>query len=943
MRAMTMLMLLVLVVAIVMIVNQGSRIAGLDRRLRELEGRDFSRRFATAVVEARPESEPYVAPPVVEVIVAPVAEEVVIVPPEPEAEPVHEELAPQTRSFGFEDIFGRYLPIWAGGVTLIVAGVLIVKYSIDAGLLSPLVRVIAGLVFGTGLIAGAEAARRGERQVRDERIAQSLAGAGVATLYASILIAVNLYHLVDPMTAFTGLALVTVLAGALSLRFGPPSAVLGLVGGLAAPALVGAESPNIPLLATYLAMTVGGLCALGRNQRWWWLGALAIFGGFGWGLLLIAGGLAGMASALSVGVFTLLLAVVFPMLLIGGESPRLRFAAAVLGCAQMAALVATGGFAGLHWALFELIATALVWLSRREPLFADAPLLGLGVGLMLTVAWEQPTPAMLATVLAIGALIHGGPALLRLWSARARLSDAAQLAAIAAATALVPLFHFHGQFGPSTFAMLALFGAAIAGGTAALGWRHPERTADARFAALSLTAIALTLLAAGLAFEDWLLAPATAVAASAALLLGRAAGDRRVEHGGLAFALLGALFLFVPPGTLELFPAVGWGTGDSHGLIRWLITALVAAAYARWSADGIVRHIAGAAAVAAGYVAAAQIVPPLWLPLVPAAMLFALRRPAQLATAGLIALGWAAYPLVAWGAGAGGAVMAVPFTTIILPLPFDAITRIAAPTAALIFLLWRGAIPERWRTIAAVDAAALAVITLHILWKRVFAIDSDASFTAYGMAERTLWEMLLLALSVAATRAGWKRTGIGLAAASLAHFLWFTALLHNPLWTLQAAGLWLLPAYATAGALLWLLPRSIEEPDLERSANWARISLILLFAASALSQLFHGSMLSVGPITQTEDICRSLLAIAIAIGFLRWGIARADRDWRIASLVLMLGAVGKVFVFDAAGLDGLLRIGSFVALGFSLIGVGWLYSRFLPDTRLTAPHSGTQG
>jgi len=43
----------------------------------------------------------------------------------------------------------------------------------------------------------------------------------------------------------------------------------------------------------------------------------------------------------------------------------------------------------------------------------------------------------------------------------------------------------------------------------------------------------------------------------------------------------------------------------------------------------------------------------------------------------------------------------------------------------------------------------------------------------------------------------------------------------------------------------------------------------------------------------------------------------------------MLAAAGKVFLFDASGLEGLLRIGSFVALGFSLIGIGWLYSRYL--------------
>ena len=47
----------------------------------------------------------------------------------------------------------------------------------------------------------------------------------------------------------------------------------------------------------------------------------------------------------------------------------------------------------------------------------------------------------------------------------------------------------------------------------------------------------------------------------------------------------------------------------------------------------------------------------------------------------------------------------------------------------------------------------------------------------------------------------------------------------------------------------------------------------------------------------------------------------------------MLATVGKVFLFDASGLDGLVRVASFAALGFSLIGVGWLYSRYLPDPR----------
>ena len=55
----------------------------------------------------------------------------------------------------------------------------------------------------------------------------------------------------------------------------------------------------------------------------------------------------------------------------------------------------------------------------------------------------------------------------------------------------------------------------------------------------------------------------------------------------------------------------------------------------------------------------------------------------------------------------------------------------------------------------------------------------------------------------------------------------------------------------------------------------------------------------------------------------------SKRSWRIGSLVLMLAAVIKVFLVDAAGLEGLLRVASFMALGFSLIGIGWVYTRQL--------------
>ena len=148
---------------------------------------------------------------------------------------------PQGLSFNFEELFGRKLPIWAGGITLAIAGVLIVKYAVDIGLFAriftPPVQAIAGLLFGFGLISAAEWAHAKRDKVQDPRVAQALSGAGISTLYAVVLVAANAYHLITPLAAFVGLAIVTAMALGLSLRHGAPSALLGLAGGLAAPAL----------------------------------------------------------------------------------------------------------------------------------------------------------------------------------------------------------------------------------------------------------------------------------------------------------------------------------------------------------------------------------------------------------------------------------------------------------------------------------------------------------------------------------------------------------------------------------------------------------------------------------------------------------------------------------------------------------------------------------
>ena len=860
--------------------------------------------------------------------------------------------------FGFEELFGRRLPIWAGGVTLAVAGVLIVRYSIEAGLLSPLVRFVAGLVFGTGLIAAAELALRLEERVRDTRVRQALAGAGIASLYASILVGVNLYALIGPMTAFAAMAAVTLLAMGLSLRFGAPSALLGLVGGLAAPALVGAGEPNVPLLTLYLASAVAGLCVLSRARRWMWLGASALAGGLGWGLVLVLGGVLDTAASLSIGFYLLVIGIALPLVALPSTAGRLvRSAGSLAAAAQMAALVATGGFSLLHWGLFGLISVAIVWLSRREEAFARLPAVGVALGLLLAGAWPDPGPLHFAIVLIAAALVYGGPALHALWRPRGGLVEVAQIAALSLGGTFLAAIHFY-RFDGS--ADMALAGAALAASffpaaAALLGWRNPGRKQDGRFALLVCASALLAGAAACFAIPIETLPLAVAAIAGALLLLSLDAEDVRIEPAAWVAAVAALGLLSGSPGfEAEAQRLFGFDRPVviALALLRWGGLACAALVFAGHARRGASRRAAQAAAAVLAYGAAAQAIPPQYLslvaPLALVALAFATRGLATrrllpaLAVALAVSLCWTVLPLLLWTQAGLASLVGDPLFAAELPSLRDAVQRLLAPALLIGGSAWAAArhVEAQLRRVVAAAALALATVAAHVLFKRAVGLETAAEFVSWGLAERTLWEVLLLAVAGAAWRLGSRPVALAMGAAAIVHLAWYSLVLHNPLWTEQAVGPLpalnlLLGLYALPLALLALAPR-IEPgllPRFERARAVAQMLLVVLLAFSTLRQLVHGSILVAPGLSQGEDIARSILAVALAIGFLLWGMRRRSRDWRIGSLVLMLGAVAKVFLLDASGLGGLMRIASFVALGFSLIGIGWLYSRSLGGER----------
>ncbi len=865
----------------------------------------------------------------------------------------------------FENLFGKTLPIWAGGLTLAIAGVLIVRYAIDAGffarIFTPGVQIVAGLLFGLALIGGAEYAWRNEAKLRDVRVPQALSGAGIATLYAAIMVAANVYQLVGPLLAFLALALVTAAALGLSLRFGPPSALLGLAGGLAAPAMVGAVEPNVPLLAVYLALTIAGLAGVSRARRWPWLALAALIGGIGWGLwMVIASTALDVVASLSIGGFVLLLAIALPMMAFEGpRSTALRTASAVVGALQLALLVGYGGFTPLHWGLFALIAAAGQWLAWRERDFAIVPAISLLLSLVLLAAWPSPTPFWFGVIGLSLLITHALPLLARLWAIPKKLPPTLELCIVALTAAPLTKWHFW-NIADASLAMVALGGALLTATGIGRGWKIEGRANDSRLAWLTATSGALVTLAVLLVLPFWVAPLGIATVAVALFFFGEAALDPRIERIAASFVGAALVALVATPRALVELPRLVEGTDGADGtaILRWAGLATAGLLLAVRGRSAIIRRLGQVAVALFAYGAIAQFILGSALMLVPAlggaATLLSARRlgfgrvDMAAASFAALSLAWAALPVFIWSMKALLSLAGMPMLFDVALLTVQPLLlRLLIPALLFAIPIWllRDALP-RWLWIAVFSLAALVGgIAVHSFYRLGFAAVAGGDFVTTGILQRLLWEALLIGGGAFAFARGLTGIARSLIIAGTAHAVIYGLVLHNPLWSMQAVGGWplvnlliplfLLPWFGSM-RMPALFARAPEE--LDRAVQIATMLLVAGFTWATLRQLFHGSLLAQPGVAEAENILRSILILALALGFLLWGIRTKRHDWRIASLVLMIGAAGKVFLFDTSGLEGLARIGSFVALGFSLIGIGWLYSRQLaPDRDNAAP------
>jgi uncharacterized membrane protein len=778
-----------------------------------------------------------------------------LAPPAP-AEQVAE--APRETLGGlFERLVGGSLLIWIGGIALALAGLFLVRYSIQIGLITPGLRMLMATAFGLVLIAAGEMARRRADSVIDPRMGQALVGAGVLVLYAAAYGSHVLYGLVGMRTASVLMIGVTAAALVLALRHGAPAAVMGLVGGFLTPLLVGNPTETSVPLLTYLALLNAALFALAARRGWTWFAASAVLLSFCW-----TGFLAFLppGQALPAGVFILVLSLAASLLRAGGGWHLDFLRPAAIGLAQLSILVARTDLGITAWALFAALAAATFFLAPRRAEYRPLPAFALGLALallLLKALSPQPEPLL--------PWIAGGIALL--------------------------------------FAVCALPGAL----------RGRDRVFAAAIACLSIFGPLLILRLiepALLARSAWGLLFAAAALVPLFLAWRRGGEKERDEADAILVLSSGTAIVLLAAAAWDLVP---------RDLVAsaWLALALLAGLASRRLTDRGLGSLALASAVLA-VMWAATIVPELW----GTAIASLLGDPALAAS---------------------------------LPTPARTLLVLGLPVPLLI-LLWRSAPAGGWTGPVPLAVAALfAGACAYVLFKQLFALSSGADFIASGVAERTLinqalfllgWLVCSGRLPIPRLGEAQRRTfGLALTALAAARLFWFDMAFHNPVLVAQDVGALpvlnlLLPAYLLSAFWLYKARRAADSDT--RSGLWLSLFLLALVTGTMLMvrQGFHGAILSGPGLSAGESYGYSLAGLLLSIALLLAGIRLPDKALRVAGLGLLTATIFKVFLVDAAALEGLLRILSFLGLGVALIGIGKLYAAVLRAEAPAVPTSG---
>jgi uncharacterized membrane protein len=783
---------------------------------------------------------------------------------------------------GFEERIGTRWVVWVGGLTLALGGFFMVRYSIDAGLLGPGVRVLLGGAFALALLAAGEWTRRKESISTIEalpiaNIPAILTAAGTAVAFATVYAAYALYDFLAPATAFILLGMVALGTLAAALLHGPALAGLGIAAAFVTPVLVSSEKPDFWALYIYLAIVTAASFGLARIRLWRWLAVTTIVFALLWTFPCLQCG----PSMVGPHAFHVMAGFVLAALLVvcgfmfgpladeGQIEPISSGSlAAYLFGATM--IVLSSGHADTAIIVFAVLVAATLFVAWRAPAATGA--IGAAAALVFAVFAEwavRGNPDML--VLPGGPLPGIGPA---------ATDSSVALHLIAAAIFAV-------GFGGAGFLAQGRFNSA----KIAVSW-----AAAAVFTPLAL----LVALYARIAHLDRSI-PFAILAVILAAAYGAATETltRRESRPGLPISI--ALFATGALGALALALTFALEKG-------WLTIALALMSMGTaWiSMQRPIPFLRWLAAILAGIVV--------------------LRIGYEPRIVGDAVGTTPIFNWLLWGYG-------IPALSFWVGSHFlrrrgDDVPLRTVESAAILFTVLLAFMEIRHAVnggnVYRVNTS-LAEFALQVCVALAMAIGLERLRIRTGSIVHNVGAVLLTVYAGVATVFG-------------------LMLLENPMiWPINVGGVFInlvLLAYALPAVLALLLSYAVAGQRHRAYANTiaaAALVLALAYITVEIRRLYHGPIPSGGNTTDAEQYTYSIAWLAFGVVLLGIGILFNSQRARLASAAVIALTIMKAFLIDMSTLTGVYRALSFMCLGLVLVAIGWLYQRILFRRPVTPP------
>jgi len=775
---------------------------------------------------------------------------------------------------GFEETIGTRWVVWIGGLTLALGGIFMVRYSIEANLISDELRVFFGGLFALALLAGGEWARRKESisaiaALPIANIPAILTAAGTAVAFATVYVAYAVYGFLVPATAFILLGIVAMGTLAAALLHGPALAGLGVAAAFVTPILVSTGKADYWALYVYLAIVTAAAFGLARVRMWRWLAVTTIVFALLWTFPCLQCGPAMVAPH----AFHVIAGFILAALLVvcgfmfgpsaeGGEIEPISSGSLAAYLFGATLIVLSSFHADLAMVTFGLLvagslivawrtdaavgavgaAAALVfvvfaeWAVRANPdmlVLPGGPLAGIGPSATDgSVSLHLISAAIFAVGFgAAGFLAQGrsaGPIIPVVWSAAAVFTPLALLVALYARISYLDR--------SIPFAIVAvILAASYAAATEILSKREDRPGLPASIALFATGALAALALALTFALEKgWL------TIALALMSLGTAwiSMQRPIPFLRSLAAILAAIVVL----RIGYEPRIAGDAVGTTPIFNWLLWGYGIPAASFWAGSIFLRR------------------------------------------------GGDDAPLRTVEAAA------VLFTVL---LAFMEIRHAVN----------NGDVYSR--------SAGFTEIALQVCVALAMAIGLERLRIRTGSIVHNAGAILLTVFAGAASVLGL----LGL---------------ENPmLWRIDVGGVLinlLLLGYALPAVLALLLSYAVAGRRPVAYANTiaaGALVLALAYVTFEVRRLYHGPVLAVGPTTGAEQYTYSIAYLAFGVVLLGIGILFNSQRARLASAVVIALTILKAFLIDMSALTGVYRALSFMCLGLVLVAIGWLYQRIL--------------